>query len=157
MLDQLEWKGLYRIFDNPGHETDYLRFLVQKGHDLSDFCQQTDEFENTVMSSYKQIMLDSSFGLAENLVITSQTFTPADNETGYTGVKYISTPADIIYKTQGTNPFSMGFNIRNSFANGDWGSLILVTASGQMINRALANTKKETGKAKIIDFRGLIT
>lgn len=159
MNDKIRYKGIFRVWDSPytsEDATEYLQWYVAKGGRFEDIpgVKPDEEMTNTVMQAFKLDMINASFGLADRLIITNQTTTPQDNETSYPGVFYTSTVGDLIYKSNNTNPFRMGFNIRSSAANGTWGSFILVTADGRMINRALANTSKKSGVAKIIDFEG---
>lgn len=159
MIETLQHKGVFHAFDNPGYSNEELREVFRAaGIDgLRDILPNYERRFNLLMASQKLIMANSVYPKIDALVITSQTGTPVDTESSYSGVMYTTNLAEEFTRSGNTNPYIVGWNVINDAANGVWGSFILVTSTGAMINRALAGITKVTGTAKLVLFTGTVT
>lgn len=158
LTERAEYVGIFEIYDNPGYETDYLRCWCRDGNDILDLpgvsLERTDK--NIIMAAQKLLMANAVYPRIDRLVITSQTATPVDSETSYSGTIYTSVLADEFSRSNEGNPYQVQWNITSDSANGTWSSLILITAGGEMINRALTSMTKISGTTKIVQFTGSV-
>ena len=159
MIETPRYKGIFTVYDNPWYKTEELELWVRHGKRFEDLpgISILEQMSNILMASQKLAMANAVFPNIDKLVITNQTSTPVDSETSYSGTIYTSVPSDEFYRSANANPYRMGWNITASGANGTWGSFVLITPNGTMINRALAGVTKDAGTAKIVDFQGSVT
>lgn len=113
--------------------------------------------KNLLMASQKLLMANAVYPNIDRLIITNQTGLPSDSETSYSGTIYEADSVDEFTRSGNVNPYTVGWNILSDDANGSWGSFVLVTAAGAMINRALAGVTKTSGTGKLVVFTGSVT
>lgn len=159
MNQTLQYQGIFTAADLPADADErMIRRLLRDGVPLSELgLPNTQEIRNIIMDAYKLAAVTAVYGQIDRLAITSQTSTPSSSETSYSGALYTTAVADEYYRSGLTNPYRVGWQIRDASANGTWGSMILITSTGSMINRALAGVTKTAGVVKIVDFQGSVT
>lgn len=159
MNEQLIHTGYFHCWDNHEYSTEDLRQIVKRGINLSALKGLGNYHlkKNILMADQKLLMANAVYPGIDKLVITSQTATPADNETGYSGTIYTTVAGDEFTRSGNVNPYTVGWNILSDSANGNWGSFILITNTGAMINRALAGVSKTSGTAKLVIFTGTVS
>jgi hypothetical protein len=111
---------------------------------------------NTLMQRFKKEMAEAVFTKIDRLVITSQNTPAQDNEDTYTGALYTTSTADEFSRSVDGNPYSVAWNIPAGSATGAWGSYVLITSGGLMINRALAGISKGANASVIVEFTGSV-
>lgn len=152
--------GVFTVFDNTGYTTEELRVILRAGvnpYGLA-YLTRADQRPNILMAAMKQAMARAVYPLIDGLVLTSQTATPVDTETTWAGQIYATVASDEVTRgADGDNPYQVGWNIISDAANGTWGSFVLRTSAGVMINRALAGVTKTSGAAKLVIFNGSVT
>lgn len=159
LVESAQWIGLFGTYLNPGYSRDEVNAALDKGLVLADLpgVVQIETQKNILMASQKLAMAGQVYPKIERLVITSQTTSPSDTETAYSGTIYTSVDADEYYRTGNTNPYQVVWNIASAAANGAWGSYICIDALGQMINRALTGgVTKSPGSNIIVEFTGSV-
>lgn len=158
MREHAKHIGVFNVWDNPGYDSDEIKTIIQKyGLDgLSRKMKAYLPIHNLLMASAKLDMANLVYPSIDKLVITSQTTTPVDSETSYSGTIYTTVAADEYYRSGNGNPYQVGWNIQSNSANGNWGSFVLITSTGTMINRAIANVTKTSGTAKLVLFTGTV-
>lgn len=158
MNEIAEHLGTFHAWDHPRLSNEQLKDLFTWGdRHLNRWLWNYKRCPNILMATQKLAMANAVYPSIDRLVITSQTATPQDNETSYSGTIYTTVAADEFTRSGNANPYTVGWNILDDDANGSWGSFILVTEAGAMINRALAGVSKTTGTAKLIIFTGSVT
>lgn len=152
--------GVFTVFDNTGYSTEELRAILRAGvdpHALA-YLSQAEERKNILMAPMKALMARSVYPLIAKLVLTTQTATPVDTETAWSGTIYQTVASDEVTRdSDDSNPYRVGWNIASDGANGNWGSFVLATEGGAIINRALAGVTKTAGAAKLVIFQGRVT
>lgn len=159
MNELLRHTGIFRIWDNPGWSTELLREWISRGfapHEIPGLGEPV-VVKNLLMASQKLLMATAVYPTIDRLIITSQTGLPVDSETSYSGTLYETSPGEEITRSGNVNPYTVGWSIQDDAANGSWGSFVLVTSTGAMINRALAGVTKTSGTAKLVMFTGEVT
>lgn len=165
-------RGIFHTWDNLHYSTEELRDVFdywqkKPGRDPGTFSPTELEMildglcnyqkcPNIIMATQKLRMANAVYPNIDRLVITSQTSSPSDTETSYSGEIYTSVASDEFYRSGNANPYQVGFNILNDAANGNWGSFILITSTGEMINRALSGVTKSAGTSKLVMFTGSV-
>lgn len=160
LIEKINWQGIFTVYLNPGYTTQELRQWRESGYETVDLpgIEALGQRKNILMSAQKLLMAQAVFPNIDQLVITSQSSTPADTETTYSGTIYTTVDADEYYRSTGGNPAQIGWNITSESANGTWGSFILITSTGSMINRALAGSvTKNSGSNLVVDFTGTVS
>lgn len=159
MNESLQHIGIFHTWDNPGYSTAELRRWMANGRDFRDLPDLLNhqQAKNLLMAAQKLVMANAVYPTIASLAITSQTSTPQDNETAYTGLIYRATETEEFTRTGRVNPYTVGWNINSATANGTWGSFILLNSDGQMINRALAGVTKTSNTSKLVVFTGSVT
>lgn len=161
MIQKVQFRGVFTIADLPDHvDLDIVSRCFDAGLQMEDLpwrLPNLQRIENVVMDSYRLKAVEAVYHQIDRLVITTQTTQPSSAETEYTGTKYTTVATDIYYRSGISNPYRIGFQVRDPAANGSWGSFVLIDSNGVMINRALANTSKTAGAAKIVDFQGTVS
>lgn len=159
MNEALRHIGIFHTWDNPGYSTDELRRWMANGKDFRDLPDLLNyqQAKNLLMASQKLLMANSVYPNIATLAITSQTSIPSDDETSYTGLIYTAGQAQEFTRSGRVNPYTVGWNINSTMANGNWGSFILLDSNGQMINRALAGVTKTSNTSKLVVFTGSVT
>lgn len=159
MQQELIYKGTFTTADLPADADERMvGRLLRDGHSLEDLgLPNTQIVHNVIMDTFKLAAVTAVYGQIDKLRITNQTTTPASSETSSSGTIYTTVAPDEYYRSAVANPYRVGWQIRDSAANGTWGSLILLDAVGNMINRALAGVTKTAGVIKIVDFQGSVT
>jgi hypothetical protein len=158
MIEVIRHTGIFHAWDNPGFDNDELRRMWERGG-MKELCVRLRNYErrkNILMASQKLLMANAVYPNIDRLAITSQTSTPTDAETSYSGTLYTTQAAEEFTRSGNVNPYTVGWNILSDSANGTWGSFILITNSGAMINRALAGVTKASGTAKLVIFTGSV-
>lgn len=159
MIEAVRHIGLFEVYHNAKHSEDTLRSWLADGRRLQDLDGLILEAQckNLLMSAQKLLMAQSVYPNIDKLVITSQTAAPSDDETSYSGTIYTTVAADELARSLSTeNPYTVQWNLTTESANGVWGSFVLITSGGVMINRALAGITKLSGQSKIITFTGSV-
>lgn len=161
MIQPIQFQGVFTIADLPDHvDMNIVKMCMEAGYNLEDLPYRLPNLQkvyNVVMDTYRLEAVEAVYHQIDKLVITTQTSQPSSSETSYSGTKYTTIATDIYYRSGITNPYRIGFQIRDAAANGSWGSFVLIDQNGVMINRALANTSKAAGAAKIVDFQGTVS
>lgn len=159
MIDEgIKHTGIFHVWDNPLSPEETR--AVWEAHGLDGLFNRLTGYQrrhNILMAAQKLIMANAVYPRIDKLVITSQTASPNDAETSYTGTIYQTTAADEVLRSGNSNPYQVGWNITASGANGTWGSFVLVDGTGTMINRALAGVTKAANSAKLVIFTGSVT
>ena len=159
MNEQHRHVGIFHCFDNPWLGNDDLNAIMAE-FGLAGFEKYLKNYQrrpNILMATQKLAMANAVYPNIDHLVITSQTTTPQDNETSYSGTIYTTGASEEFTRSGNVNPYTVGWNILSDSANGTWGSFVLATQAGAMINRALAGISKTSGTAKLIVFTGTVT
>lgn len=151
-------QGVFTVFDHPGYSTEWLKHWTEMGNPIEKInglkiCKVAT---NLIMASQKLLMAQAVYPNIDRLVITNQTTTPADTETSYSGTIYTTVAGDEFFRSDETNPYQVAWSITTDSANGNWGSFVLITSTGAMINRALAGVTKLSGTGKIVQFTGSV-
>ena len=158
MNETIKHTGIFHVYDHPGYDTEVLRDWLNQG--LSPLLLPgVDNYQrrpNIIMAAQKLLMANAVYPTITSLAITSQTSTPTDSETEYTGLIYQAGVSQEFTRSGNTNPYTVGWNILSDDANGTWGSFILLNETGAMINRALAGVSKSSGTAKLVIFTGSV-
>lgn len=159
MNESLRHKGVFHCWDNPGYNNADLReMFAEKGIlTLAKELPGYQRVNNILMASQKLLMANSVYPNIDKLVITNQTSVPSDNESSYSGTIYTTVASEEFTRSGNVNPYTVGWNILTDAANGSWGSFILITQAGAMINRALAGVTKNAGTAKLVIFTGSVS
>ena len=158
MNENAQYVGIFSVFTNKHYTTEALRQWCESGRRIEDLVgvELVDISRNILMADRKQAMANAVYPNIDRLVITSQTSTPEDTETGYSGTMYTTVTADEFSRSASGNPYTVQWNITTDTANGNWGSFILIDSGGSMINRALAGVTKASGTSKIVQFTGSV-
>ena len=161
MNSQVDYKGVFDVYENTMNlSSDELRQYMAEGVDIVKIpgtCLVGPK-PNVLMQAQKIKMAQAVYPAIDRLIITNQTSTPSDTETGYTGAIYTSVETDEFYRSgPSQNPYQIAWNINADSANGAWGSFVLVDAFGSMINRALAGITKNSSTSILVQFSGLVT
>jgi hypothetical protein len=158
MRERAKHIGIFRMWDVPGEvDSRALWYSYHHNIDLAEVLGDPTIRQNLLMANQKLAMAAAVYPNIDRLVITSQITAPNDSETSYSGALYTTTSVDEFFRSGISNPYRISWKITSSTANGPWGSLILIDASGNMINRALAGTSKLAGVTKIVDFTGRVS
>lgn len=152
MIEAPKYNGVFGVWTYPiGLTEDELKEWRRHDRVILDSCAT-----NILMATQKALMAAAVYPNIDRLVITTQTSTPQDNETSYSGTIYTTTASDEFSRSGGGNPYTVAWNITSNTANGSWGSFVLIDSAGNMINRALAGVSKSSGQGKIIQFTGRV-
>lgn len=158
MDEKPQYIGVFTVFDSTEIPTEELQeWCIDRPLAEYPGLKMVSAHQNILMASQKTLMANAVYPNISKLVITSQTTTPQDNETSYSGLIYQTVAADEFSRSGGGNPYNIAWNITSNSANGVWGSFILVTSGGSMINRALAGVSKSSGQGRIVQFSGSVT
>lgn len=160
LTENIRWEGIFLVYENPCYTTEELKEWRASGREVSElpFIKPIGRRKNLLMASQKLLMAQAVFPNIDSLVITSQTSSPADTETTYSGTIYTASSTEEYYRSTSSNPAQIGWNITSESANGTWGSFILITSTGAMINRALAGSvTKSSGSNLVVDFTGTVS
>lgn len=120
MNQTLQYQGIFTAADLPADADErMIRRLLRDGVPLSDLgLPNTQEIRNIIMDAYKLAAVTAVYGQIDRLAITSQTSTPSSSETSYSGTLYTTAVADEYYRSGLTNPYRVGWQIRDASANG---------------------------------------
>jgi len=155
MQENPKHTGRFDVFEHPGYSTEELRGLIAADH--LDKITKVATCHNLLMAAQKLAMATAVYPTIATLVITNQSTSPVDTETAPGAVVIYTTVAvDEYLRSAAGNPYQVGWNIINDSANGTWGSFCLLTASGVLINRALAGVTKNAGQGRLVLFTGSV-
>ena len=158
MFENCRHIGLFEVYDhNQLSNEQLLDIMMGPGFANSKHLKNRRLCRNILMASQKLSMANAVYPTIDRLAITNQTGLPADTETSYSGTIYTTNASEEFTRSGNVNPYTVGWNILTDSANGTWGSFVLITQSGAMINRALAGITKFSGTAKLVMFTGSVT
>jgi hypothetical protein len=154
----LNWVGHFTALDVPEAYLPHLKQWLADGNPLAkyQFIEPADTSYNILMTPYLMAGIEATYAKIDRLVITNQTDPPSSSEVGYTGDIYTTIAGDELYRSGIQRPYRVAWTIGSTSANGVWGSYCLIDKDGNLINRAIANTTKQSGKTRVIEFEGTV-